>query len=607
MKSFCRQLFKYLFVAAFVASTLASYGQERLFRKAQTLLLQHQTSKALKACNKGIKRYPNYANFYFLCAKIYYTQGQNKNVIHYLEKYYALSRNAKALSEIGFEFFDLKQYDSAIYYFEEYQKNNYSPDIQHYIDVAKFRISALQNPVPFNPKRLPSTINTAFDEYFPDISADNLLFFTRFTENENIYFSQKKGNNWLKAKALPPDINTGHQEGASTISPDGKTLIFTRCIPNIGCDLYISHKKDTGWTKPEKLPYPINTKYWESQPCLSNNGKTLFFSSNRPGGKGDMDIWAIDYIQGKWLNLRNLGDSINTKGKEMSPFLHFDGRTLYFASNYHPGLGGFDLFVSRYKNGHWTSPKNLGYPINSQKDDVRLIVEVNGKTAYFSSAKSGNQDIYTFTLYPEIRPAPVIYIAGEIVDSISQKPLIAQVSIFDLKNNQQVYSSSTQNFIITLPFGNYALFAERNGYMFYSKNFSIAGAEQTQTKHLKIELLPVAQNATMILHNIFFDFNSYTLKPQSYVELKKLVHFLQQNPNIKIEIQGHTDNIGTQSYNMKLSLQRALTVRNYLIKHGIPANRLIAKGYGATQPIAPNNSEKGRALNRRVEIKIIKL
>ncbi len=607
MKFYYHQLFKYSILTFLIFISSFSFAQERLLHKAQTLYLQHQTNKAIKICNKGIKRYPNYAKFYFLCAKIYYKQGQSQAVIHYLKKYYALSKDAKALSEIGFEFFGQKQYDSAIFYFEKYQKNNYSPDIQHYIDVAKFRIYALQSPVPFTPKRLPNTINTSFDEYFPAITANNVLYFTRFTENENIYFSQKKGSNWLESKPLPQNINTKYQEGACTISSDGKTLIFTRCIPNIGCDLYISHKNDTGWTNPQKLPYPINTRYWESQPCLANNGQTLFFTSNRPGGKGDMDIWAIDYIQGKWLNLRNLGDSINTKGKEMSPFLHFDGKTLYFASNYHPGLGGFDLFVSRYKNGHWTKPKNLGYPINSSKDDVRLIVEVNGKTAYFSSAISGNQDIYTFTLYPKIRPLPVIYISGQIVDSITKNPLTAQVSIFNLKNNNRVFSSFTQTFTITLAAGDYALFAERQGYMFYSKNFSIADTNRNYTKHLKIELLPIAPNATMILHNIFFDFNSYTLKPQSYVELKKLVHFLLENPSIKIEIQGHTDNIGSQSYNLKLSQQRAETVRTYLIKHGISPDRLIAKGYGDSKPIASNTTSQGRALNRRVEIKIIKL
>ncbi len=607
MKFSGTQISKFTLIIIFVLSLTPVFSQKTLFNKAYQKFLEKSYKKSWQLCQKGIKKYHNYDKFYLLCAQILYENRQYEQTIAYLNQYFALSKDPSALSEIGYIYFDQKNYDSAVKYFRKFLQIKPSREIQHTLNTAEFRLFAYQHPVPFNPKKLPKTINSRFDEYFPELSPDNQLFFTRKTTDENIFFSQKTKNSWSQAQKLPPNINTNHQEGACTISTDGKTLIFTRCIIGSGCDLYITHKTDTGWTNPQKLPYPINTKYWESQPCLANNGHTLLFVSNRPQGKGDMDIWKIDYINGHWTNLQNLGDSINTKGKEMSPFLHFDGKTLYFASNYHPGLGGFDLFVSRLKNGHWTKPKNLGYPINTEKDDTRLVVDVSGKTAYFASDITGNQDIYTFKLYPKIRPFKTFYIAGQVFDAQTHKPLSANISIYNLKRDSLIFQKFSHDFKITTKIGQYGLFAYRKGYMPYSKNFDVCDTIDSTTIHLNILLKPIAQNQTSTLHNIFFDFNSYTLKPQSYIELKKLVYFLKDNPTITIEIAGHTDNVGTAEYNMKLSLKRAMAVKNYLVKNGINPRRLITKGYGATRPIAPNTTEKGRKLNRRVEIKILKL
>ena len=607
MKFSGNQIFRFLLLVNFVFSFQLSYGQKRLYDKAYRLFLEKNYKKSWQLCQKGIRKYHDFDKFYLLCAKISYENHLFGQTTAYLNKYFSLSHDPAALSEIGYIYFDQKLYDSAAFYFRKSLKLKPSPQIQRMLNTAQFRISAYKHPVPFKPQKLPKTINTKFDEYFPELSPDNLLFFTRKTTDENIFRSTKTRDSWTDAQKLPQNINTQAQEGACTISSDGKTLIFTRCITGIGCDLYITHKTGSGWTNPEKLPYPINTQYWESQPCLANNGRTLLFVSNRPQGKGDMDIWKIDYVNGRWTNLQNLGDTINTPGKEMSPFLHFDGKTLYFASNYHPGLGGFDLFVSRLKNGHWTKPKNLGYPINTEKDDTRLVVDVQGKTGYFASAINGNQDIYSFELYPAIRPSKTFYIAAKVFDAQTLKPLKAQISIYNLSEDSLIFQKHTQNFKITTAIGQYGLFAYHKGYMPYSKNFGINDTIDSTTIHLTILLKPIAQNQTTVLRNIFFDFNSYTLKPQSYPELKKLVYFLKDNPTIIIEIAGHTDSIGTHEYNMKLSQNRALAVKNYLVKHGINPGRLIAKGYGDTKPVAPNTTEKGRKLNRRVEIKIIKL
>ncbi len=599
--------YKPLLVIAFVLAFFALNAQEKLYDKAQTEFRAKNFERALQLVNKGIRKYPDYAQFYLLGARILYAQKQDRQSVAYLKKYYQLTKDYKALSEIGLVYFGLKQYDSAVVYLERFEQKARSDYVHAFLETARFRLTAKDHPVPFDPKPLPSTVNTEYNEYFPDIDANNRLFFTRLIENEDIYTTRKIGQAWTASVPLPPQINTDEQEGACTISPDGKTMIFTRCITNIGCDLYITHKTPQGWSEPRRLPYPINTKYWESQPCLANNGHTLYFVSTRPGGKGDMDIWAIDYLDGQWIYLRNLGDSINTPGKEMSPFLHFDGQTLYFASNYHPGLGGFDLFVSRLKNGRWTKPQNLGYPINSEKDDTRLIVNVTGDTAYFSTAKSGNHDIYYFVLYPEARPLPMLFISGRIIDGITGKPVKADISLTNLDKDSLVFSAQDSTFLITAPQGNYAFYAGAPGYLFASLHFSVSDTLPQNTKHLTVKLHPVAQGQVLRLHNIFFDFDKYTLKPQSYPELQKLVRFLKENPTIQIEVAGHTDSIGSPQYNLELSQKRAEAVKQYLVSQGIEPGRIIAKGYGDTKPIAPNNTAKGRELNRRVEIKILKL
>ncbi len=597
-----------LFIILCIAFPLRA--QQALYRKAVKEYTMGYVNKALQTINKGLEKYPDYGKFYYLKAKIYYQSGNKEMAIKPLKKYYKLSHNPLALSELGHIYFELKKYGPATNYLKQYLASGQAQDsdkLLYLIEVASFRNYAYNHPVPYHPQKLPSTINTKWDEYFPDISAMGKLYFTRRQQNEDIYTSQKRNNTWSPAQSVK-SINTRAQEGACSISPDGKVMIFTRCTQSTGCDLYITKFKDGKWSAPKKLPYPINTEHWESQPCLANNGQTLYFVSSRPGGKGKLDIWAVDYTGGKWTHLRNLGDSINTPGNEMSPFLHFDNKTLYFASDYHPGLGGYDIFLSRYKNGHWTKPINLGYPINTDKDDVRLIVTALGDTALFSSQQDGNHDIYMFKLYKKARPSPTLFLVGSCSNGKTHQPLKAKISIINLQNNQIYYTSNTDSFLISIPMGNFAFYAEKPGFTFQSKNFSTLDTNGGKKfVYVNVKLYPIEQNLIIRLHNIFFETNSYKLKPESFVELNKVVHFLKTNPNLEIEVSGHTDSIGTYQYNMQLSEKRARAVADYLIKQGIDPGRLQVKGYGFTRPEASNRTEKGRRLNRRVEIKILKL
>ncbi|GAB3905424.1 OmpA family protein [Mucilaginibacter boryungensis] len=485
---------------------------------------------------------------------------------------------------------------------------------------CEFSLNALQHPVPFKPINLGPEINTADDEYLPVATADEstLIFTRKINNNEDFYKSTKADNKWQTATYLSNLINTPNfNEGAQSISQDGKYLFFTGCNRPDGlgrCDIYISLKKGNDWAKPRDLPPPINSPGWESQPSISADGRTLYFVSNRKGGYGGYDIWKSILTPNGWGEPINLGPNINTTFDEQSPFIHPDDSTLYFCSNGWPGMGNKDLFVSRLsKKGEWQRPENLGYPINSSGDENGLTITANGNYAFFASNNLngfGGFDIYTFELPVAVRPHMVTYAKGTVHDGTTKQPLEAAVEIIDLENGLAVYqdysSATTGEFLATLTTGkNYGLTVTKNGYLFYSENFSLVGHKVNNPFNVKIALEPIAIGSKVILKNIFFDTNRFDLKPESMSELKKIIDFLALNPNVKIEISGHTDNVGNDQANQILSENRAKSVYKFLVDHSVNTNRMIFKGYGKTQPIAPNTSDENRAMNRRTEIQII--
>jgi outer membrane protein OmpA-like peptidoglycan-associated protein len=485
---------------------------------------------------------------------------------------------------------------------------------------CEFSIQAIAHPVPFKPINLGPEINTADDEYLPVATADEstLIFTRKIRNNEDFYKSIKVDNKWQTATYLSDQINTPqYNEGAESISQDGKYLFFTGCNRPDGlgrCDIYIAQKKGDDWGKPFDLSPPVNTTGWESQPSISADGKTLYFVSNRKGGYGGYDIWKSPLTEKGWGEPANLGPNINTIYDEQSPFTHPDDSTLYFCSNGWPGLGGKDLFVSRLsKDGKWQKPENLGYPINSSGDENGLSLTANGTYAFFSSNNLngfGGYDIYTFELPPNLRPHQVTYVKGTVNDAKTKIPLEAAVEIIDLQKNEPVfqdYSDAKQgDFLATLTAGkNYGLNISKSGYLFYSANFSLIGHEPKKPFNIAVLLEPIEIGNKVILNNIFFDTNKFDLKPESIAELDQLVSFLTVNPTLHIEISGHTDNMGNDQLNQTLSENRAKSVYLYLINNKIAAERLIFKGYGKTQPIAPNTTEEDRKKNRRTEFKII--
>ncbi|HEY8397426.1 MAG TPA: OmpA family protein [Flavihumibacter sp.] len=472
----------------------------------------------------------------------------------------------------------------------------------------------------FQPLNMGDSVNSAVSEYYPALTIDNQqLIFTRRVNNRNedFYETRRNGDTWTLARGLTGQINSNLNEGAQSISLDGKWLIFTGCNFPDGygsCDLYISYLTPDGWSEPENLGNRINTEFWESAPSLSPDKRDLYFASRRPGGYGGSDIWVSHLLpNGRWSEPENLGPEINTSGDESCPFIHADNQTLYFTSNGLPGYGGDDLFVARKgPKGTFSLPKNLGYPINTIENEGSLVITADGTTAYYASDRAdsrGGLDLYTFTMREGVRPIKTLWIKGVVRDSKTLKGLPSAVELTDINTRETlslVETDETGNYLITLPIGrDYMFNVNRKGYLFFSENFQLSQRTPDSTYVINIDLQPITRDATIELKNIFYESGSAALSAQSEVELDKLVQLLKDNPTLRIQINGHTDAVGKAADNLALSNGRAQAVVNYLVKKGIQPARLTHKGFGATQPVADNSTEEGRARNRRTELKVI--
>ncbi len=494
---------------------------------------------------------------------------------------------------------------------------------------CEFAIEAVKKPVLFNPESVGPGINTDDDEYWPSITADGqTLMFTRQLNagsqrpgsgggQEDFYISYLTDGSWSKAVNVGEPLNTRANEGAQTLSSNGSYMYFTSCERPGGmgsCDIYFSAFTDGKWSVPRNLGWPVNTTSWESTPSISADGNFLIFTSNRKGGFGGKDLWfSILTAKGTWAPPVNMGSSVNSDADEMSPFIHFDGRTLYFASNGLPGMGGFDIYMTRMNNdSSWSEPKNLGYPINTSSDETGLIIDSEGLRAYFSSKRNNTngKDVFSFNLDESVRPDPVSYLKGKVTDKETGKLLKADYELINLSTNKVIINSTTDgngNFLVCLPSGyNYGINVTKEGYLFYSDNFMFEGVH-TAVKPLikKITLSPAEVGEKMLLANVFFEVDSWELKPESVEELNNLADLIAYNKDIIVEIGGHTDSTGTDQHNIILSEKRAVSVVNYLTSRGIPKERLRSKGYGNTAPVASNVTFDGRKLNRRTEVKVV--
>jgi outer membrane protein OmpA-like peptidoglycan-associated protein/tetratricopeptide (TPR) repeat protein len=493
------------------------------------------------------------------------------------------------------------------------RKKNYEFALQ---DLAKHRNNSYQ----YAPKNLGDEVNSAHAEYFPSLTFDGkTLVFTRRLNgtNEDLFSSSANGKSaWSNATPLAGDLNTRMNEGASTISQDGQWLIFTGCnFPNSqgSCDLFLSVLGPQGWSAPQNLGNDINSEFWESAPSLSPDKQELYFASRRLEGFGGSDLFVARRLSnGRFGPPQNLGPTINTAADESTPFMHADNETLYFTSNGLPGYGGDDLFKTK-KTGvnRWSLPENLGFPINTIEDEGSLVIAADGKTAYYAGNRAdtkGSIDLYSFELREDVRPAVALQIKGTVYDRKTGKKLPSLVELSDLALNLpacKVETDESGNYRITLA-GNkpYAFNVSRKGYLFYSQRVEMPAIKADTIPVIDIALQPLEPGASITLNNVLFESKSYNLLPESSSELDRVLQLLKENPALKIEVEGHTDNVGTETDNQKLSQARARAVLYYLSLKGIGLERMSSKGYGSTKPVADNKTEAGRSLNRRTELKV---
>jgi outer membrane protein OmpA-like peptidoglycan-associated protein/cell division septation protein DedD len=583
------------------------------------------------------------------------------------------------------------EFDKAIEYFNRYKsrltkKPNYqgkdrqSPlSVDRHIQECVNAKNLVADPKPFSIVNIGREINSDQEDYAPVLNeAEDELVFTsrRADENlnqnvyidnkyyEDIYIAYKKNGKWDYAKNIGAPVNTPDHGSSLALSADGNTLFIYK--DEGAGDIYVCQRLPDGkFSEPEPLPGIINSTFAEKSVTISKDQKTLYFSSNRPGGYGDMDIYvATKDSKGHWSNVKNLGPTINTEYEEDGPFIDYDGVTLYFSSKGHDSMGGHDIFKSKYdpKAKQWSTPENMGFPINTPDDDIYIIVSSDGLRAYYSSVRDdgmGYTDIYMVTSSqsikdPEATPVkpvtqpvvtktpdpvlpkkdttktepikppvkqpvvepkkeikPLIYVV-KVVDRGSKTPLDAKLKLQGSKDNILVGSTSQGNGVYEFRITNttpkdYKLSIESDGYVFQNQNLRIEGATtESKTVNRTIELQKISIGVTSILRNIYYDYDKASFKTESYPELNKLEAMLRQNQNVRVEIGGHTDAYGKWDYNKYLSQKRAEAVKDYLLKKGIDARRIKAVGYGESKPIASNDDEsEGRALNRRVEFKVL--
>lgn len=592
-----------------------------------------------------LARQPKAAKLHYLRGLTYRQLGQYPEALQSLQKGKALDANPSStlFIELGQLQAQLGDFDASLSAYKNFLESigpNASSGLRQRSEerVRRATIAAeiARNPVSYHAEVLPGRINTTSGwEYFPSLSTDGQsMVFTR-RENgrdEDFYRSDLlEDGSWSEARPLN-GVNTDSNEGAQTISADGNFLVFTACgrpVNRGSCDLYYSERVEGGgWTPARNLGPKINTDFGEKQPSLSADGNLLFFSSDRAGGVGGEDLYLTARLpDNRWSEPVNLGPTINTTGNENFPFWAADGKTLFFTSNAHPGLGGSDLFRSDLSpTNEWNTPVNLGYPINSAENETNLFIGLDGKTTYFSkefiSPGTGKRDIdiYSFELPEALRPDPATYLAATVVDAVTKTPLTAtvRVSPLDESTPPRAFVTSSEGFFQTvLPTGkDFAVTVEREGYLFYSDRFVLTGAlDSTDPFEVIIELQPVPtavagggseEDGSVAFRNVLFETGSATLLAVSGQELDRLVAVLTDNPALDVQIAGHTDDVGEEDTNQRLSEARANSVAQYLAEHGIDESRITTIGFGESRPVAGNDTEEGRSQNRRTTFRLVR-
>jgi outer membrane protein OmpA-like peptidoglycan-associated protein/tetratricopeptide (TPR) repeat protein len=622
-----------------IAVNKINQGINSKFLESQKLYFSEAT-EILRSINDK-EEYP-IVNYYLAITYIYKPDNNFTLAEQYLKKVIDACPDdiPEAYFHLGKLAYTTNNKCDAINYFKKFL--TYQGDFDTLFSEAKMlmkwseEICELMNhPVPFDPK-IVKGISSPLDDYLVSLSPDNeIAYYTRKTKDnkisgyksepafqEKFYYSYRIAENVFdNGKEMPYPFNRNENEGGATITGNNKELIYTVCkmvtSPRqyYNCDLYSSKNIKGYWTDIVPLERVNRPDTWESMPSITADGKELYFVSNRPGGIGGYDIYkSIKDENGEWSEPINVGKPINTSGDEKSPFIHTDTRTLYYSSNGRPGMGGYDIYYVKL-NGNDTKLeiKNIGYPINTENDEVGFIVSIDGKYGYFASnnltnESIGGMDFYYFSLHNEVKPEEVLLVKGNLKSEDSTKPLNATVQIKSMESKVVTFIPVDEDgdYVASLLKNeDYLLTIKGEDIVYQSTYISAKDSIEAPVLELKMEVQPIEVGMHYRLHNIYFDFNSADILPSSQKVLDEFIVFLNDHPTMSISIEGHTDNVGSDAFNLILSENRAKAVYNYLIINGIDASRLQYKGFGKSSPIATNETEEGRAMNRRTEFVIL--
>jgi len=632
-------------------------------------------SKGRRSINIALEYYirandfnPNNAKLNYKIAKCYLRARPEKMALEFLAKYKQLQPRVSInyYLTLGRAYQRNLMFDDAIKSYKKFkslltpeQARKYRERLEMYMRECEVGKDMVANPVRVFIDNLGSAVNSEYADYWPVINVDeSRLYFTSRRKGgmselvdetdeqyyEDIFYCDFENDYWQSAVNIGSPVNSEGHDAVVGRSPDGQKLLIYRNNGRNGGDIYISKLNGNQWSKPKAMPKPINSIYHESSASFSYDGRRIYFVSNRPGGYGGKDIYYCELDEkDNWGPAINIGNTVNTKKDEIGVYMHADGKTLYFSSNGHIGMGNFDVYKTIFKNGQWSEPINLGYPINTYDPDAFFTIAANGRHAYYSTVREGGmggQDIYLITfLGPEkpqidntedqlltmrqnavfqnimeekiqLQEHHLTLLKGKITDAQTHQILAATIELMDNEKNRVLATfnsnSVTGDYIVSLPAGhNYGITVKAKGYLFHSENFNITDTSGYQEVIINIAMKPIAVGSKVRLNNIFFEYQKSSLGPESQGELDRILKMMKEYPKLKIEVSGHTDNVGSREYNLKLSTQRAKSVADYLISNGINKSRITFVGYGFDKPVSDNNSASGRKLNRRSEIKII--
>ncbi|MBN3584377.1 OmpA family protein [Algoriphagus aestuarii] len=610
----------------------------KLYQEAEELTLSRQYDQAISKYQAAINREASFLEAYVKMSQLLITQGKIKEAeeVALSGKKRLGSKNStqKNVADYGWLFTNLYmsqgKFQDAYDTFNEtdplfdqdFKKTIYYVQMKERID---FLGTMLGNVMAIEKEKLSEPINKFQLQYFPVLTADGeqILFTKRDGtgnfDKEDIFTSYvEPDGSWTNPVGIAETINSQYNEGTCSVTADGNILIYTSCdAPDSegSCDLYIAYKVNGNWQRPTNMGKKVNSRSWDSQPSLSADGRILFFSSNRRGGFGGNDIWySVRQNDGSWSEAKNLGNMVNTAKDEISPFMFFNNEILFFASDGHPGFGGMDIFLSRVENNEFSVPENLGLPINDQLDQVALFITAQKDYAYFTELTTGENGndrslLYRFKFPEEIYLGENLTVTGgKVFNAKTGEPIDATLSLVSLTNDSTLYQfqsdGKTGEFMMLYPDKAISgLYVEKKGFL--PKIYNVERDKLQNVEDLDVELVPVASGEEFVFENIFFDFDKYALKPESMSSLRRLVKFLKENPNVNIQITGHTDNVGSPGYNLQLSLQRAESVQKYLVGEGMHPARVMVDGKGDQQPVVPNTTPQNQALNRRITIKVL--